>query len=134
MSGKKTYVLALILLFLVGTIFFFEVVPKHWMQRFEASAAIDGRSVPVDAFIGNPTDSEAEAVVFIRVPQAGDYFFDLGSEKYREGLSSETIRVGPGIWTLKPMGSGRYVEALPFKEVNQVRLSLKDGRVLTIQF
>lgn len=55
---------------------------------------VDGRPVRADAYIGHPTENEAEAIALVQVPGAGDYFLNFEEEQYREASDHEFIRLG----------------------------------------
>ena len=95
---------------------------------------VDDRVVPASIYIGNPTNSEAEAVSLIHVPGVGNYLFSFDTEKYREASSREFIRLPFGAWTFKSMVNGPFVEPLPSQNMNALRIKSSTGHNIVVQF
>lgn len=110
--------------------------PAHYLSRVEwATVSVDDRAVAASVYLGQPTDMEAEALALVRLENGeGDYLLDFDSEKIRPAKRSEYVRIPGGIWYLRPMQSGTFVEPLPSRQMNQFRLLGHDGRVVTVQF
>jgi hypothetical protein len=110
--------------------------PAHYLSRIEfAKVSVNDQSVAASVYMGQPTDSEAEALALVRLENGeGDYLLDFGSEKTRPTERSEYIRVPGGVWFLRSMQSGAFAEPLPPRQMNQFRLLGLDGRVVTVQF
>lgn len=109
--------------------------PGHWLDREDlGSVRVNGRPVPSMVYIGDPRRSEAEAIALVHVPGVGDYFVDFGEETFRGTSNHEFVNLRCGAWTWKPMTSGQFRPPLPFVNVNEVRIPLNDGRVVTINF
>jgi hypothetical protein len=109
--------------------------PGHWLEREDfGSVKVDSRPVPSAVYIGDPRLGGAEAIALVHVPGVGDYFVDFGEETFREASKHEFISLHYGVWTWKPMTSGQFRPPLPFINVNEVRIPLHDGRVVTITF
>jgi hypothetical protein len=123
-----------LLLTLVGGGAWFLYVPKHWLTPFIGTVTVDERLVRADLYIGNPTDSEAEAIAFVHIPGIGDYLLSFDQEKYREASSNEFMRFKRGVWTFKPMNEGSFVSPLPFTGMNQFRLRSSNGHLVIVQF
>lgn len=109
--------------------------PGHWLSRITlAKVSIDDRPVRADLFIGNPTHSEAEAIVLVHVPGAGDFFLNFLDESYREASDHEFVRLPRGIWTFKSMRQGRFVAPLHSVNLNEFRIASSSGHIVTVQF
>lgn len=109
--------------------------PGHWLEREDlGSVRVNGRPVPSMVYIGDPRRSEAESIALVHVPGVGDYFVDFGEETFRETSKHEFVNLRCGAWTWKPMTSGQFRAPLPFINVNEVRIPLQDGRLVTITF
>lgn len=122
--------------FLVLVMWFsFAYAPKHWLERFDfETVKIDDRPVPAAMYIGNPWHSEAEAIAIVRVPGVGDYLLDCNGETFREASKHELVAMPFGAWTWRAMSDGKFGPPLPFRNVNEYRIPLSDGRVLTVSF
>lgn len=109
--------------------------PTHWLERVDfGNVTVDGQPMPAAVYIGNPTLSEAEAIALVHVPGIGNYFVDFSSENYREASSYEVIVSHFGAWTWKPMNQGQFRPPLPYLQVNECRIPMSDGRVMTVAF
>ena len=109
--------------------------PEHWLKRMGYErVTVDGRPVPAKMYIGNPRQSEAEAVAVVHVPRVGDYFLDFSDETFREACKHEVVALPFGAWTWRKMGRGRFNPPLPFRNVNEYRIPLSGGRVLIVAF
>jgi hypothetical protein len=109
--------------------------PNHWLDRVDFGiVSVNGQSVPAAVYIGNPTLSEAEAIAFVHVPGIGNYFVDFSSENFRESSSHEAVVLYFGAWTWKPMNQGQFHPPLPYLHVNECRIPMSDGRVMTVAF
>lgn len=114
--------------------FWLFVAPKHWLSRVDfGTVKLDEQVVPADFYIGNPNGSEAEAVVLVHLKDEGDYFLDLGSEKVRQGSPQEYVRILGGIWCFKSIPNGTFSNPLPFRNINEFRISAPDRRIVSIQ-
>ena len=85
-------------------------------------------------YIGNPTLSEAEAIALVHVLGVGDYFVDFSSETFPEASTHDFVDWHAGVWTWKPMTQAQFRPPLPFLQVNEYRIPLSDGRVVSIAF
>jgi hypothetical protein len=109
--------------------------PSHLLERADfGSVSLNGQHVSAAIYIGNPTSDEAEAITLVHVPSVGNYLVDFGSETFREASSHEVVVLNFGAWTWKPMKDGQFRAPLPFLHVNECRIPLADGRVMTIAF
>jgi hypothetical protein len=66
--------------------------------------------------------------------QCGSYFLDFSEETFREASKYEFVPLPFGAWTWKPMTHGEFGPPLPFRNVNEYRIPLSGGRVLTVEF
>jgi hypothetical protein len=109
--------------------------PQHWLERtsFER-VTVDGRPVPATMYMGNPRQSEAEAIALVHVPGVGDYFVDFGDETFRAASTHEVVALPFGAWTWRQMTHGKFGPPLPFRNINECRIPLSGGRVLTVGF
>jgi hypothetical protein len=109
--------------------------PSHWLSRENlGSVRVNGQPVTATVYIGNPTLDEAEAIALVHVPSVGNYFVDFGSETFREASSQEVVVLPFGVWSWKPMNQGQFRPPLPFLNVNECRIPMADGRVMTVAF
>lgn len=109
--------------------------PQHWLERVDfESVRVDDRSIPATMYIGNPRQSEAEAIAIVHVPGVGDYFLDFSEETFREASKYEFVPLPFGAWTWRTMSRGEFGSPLPFRNVNECRIPLSGGRVLTVAF
>lgn len=109
--------------------------PAHYLGRDFATVAVDDHPVAASVYLGHPTDMEAEAFALVRLEHGGgDYLLDFDSEKVRPANRSEYVRIPGGVWYLRSMQSGVFVEPLPPRQLNQFRLLSRDGHVITVQF
>jgi hypothetical protein len=90
--------------------------------------------VSAAVYIGNPTSNEADAIALVHVPSVGNYLVDFSSETFREASSDEVVVLNVGAWTWNPMKQGQFRAPLPFLHVNECRIPISDGRVMTIMF
>jgi hypothetical protein len=109
--------------------------PQHWLERFDfATVKVDDRPVPAKMYIGNPRQSEAETIAIVHVPGVGDYFLDFSEETFREASKHELVALPFGAWTWRRMSHGKFDPPLSFRNVNEYRIPLSGGRVLTVAF
>lgn len=109
--------------------------PGHWLEREDfGSVKVNDRPVPAILYIGNPRLSEADAVALVHVPGVGNYFIDFSEETFREASKHEFINLYYGAWTWKAMTNGQFRSPLPFLNVNECRIPLRDGRVVSVTF
>jgi hypothetical protein len=122
--------------FVLATLWFtFGYAPQHWLSRVEIDPVRVGeQQVLAVAYFGNPRQSEAEAIALVHVPNVGDYYFDFGHERFRQASDWDFVRLHYGAWSLARMTQGRWRDPLPSLRMNECRLPLQDGRVLTIPF
>jgi hypothetical protein len=131
---RRKPILALALTVIVLVVLWFVYSPEHWLRRVNlVTVKVDDRVVPASVYIGNPTNSEAEAVSLIHVPRVGSYLFSFDGEKYREASNREFIRLPFGAWTFKSMVNGRFAEPLPSRSLNELRI-LSNGHIVIVQF
>lgn len=115
--------------------FTFAYSPQHWFARgWLGSARIGDRTIPVVVYVAEPRDSEAASIALVRVRDVGNYFVDLGDETFREASSSELLPLHYGVWTWRAAPNGSFQPPLPYLRVNECRIRLGDGRVLSIDF
>jgi len=108
--------------------------PSHWLRDWNyGSVRIDGRLTPASVYIGNPTDSEADAIMLVHVPAADDYFLSLGEEKIRVATKREYVRLPGGVWCLRSLLEMKFEEPLPPKQMNEFRIASSKG-VIAVQF
>ena len=97
---------------------YIHITEPHVMTGFErflnyhASRLVDAVPVPATVYIGNPRQSEAEAIALVHVPNVGDYLVDFSEETFRQASKPEFITLYYGAWTWKPMTHGRFGPAL----------------------
>ena len=122
-------------LILLALWFMFTYSPQHWFGRsWMGNASIGDHKTPVVVYVANPRESEAESIALVRVPNIGDYFIDFGDETFREASKFELLPLHYGVWTWRAAPNGRFHQPLPYVQVNQCRIRLADGRVLSIDF
>lgn len=114
-------------------IFYF---PNHWLREMKnfAAVTIDGRSVPAKTYLGNPTMSEAEAFVLVRIPGEGNFLFNFLDEDFREISSNEFSRVYRGAIIVKKMTNGPWMRPLDSVNFNEFRVVSGKGHVVSVQF
>jgi hypothetical protein len=109
--------------------------PEHWLERVDfVSVRVDERPIPATMYLGKPQQSEAEAFAVVRVPGVGDYFLNFSEETFRESSKHEFAVLPFGAWTWRTMSRGQFGAPLPFLNVNEYRIPLSGGRVLTVAF
>lgn len=110
--------------------------PAHWLRKWDyGTVKIDGRPTPASIYIGNPTDSEAEAVVLVHVPAtAADYFISFEDEKVRTASAREYVRMPGGIWTFRSMREMVFTDPLPSRQINEFRIASPKGDIVSVQF
>jgi hypothetical protein len=109
--------------------------PEHWLMPVTfGTVTVDERPVRADVYMGHPTQNEAEAIAFVHVPGVGDYFLDFEGEAYREASNREFVHVNRGVWTFRPMNKGPFGAPLPFRRMNEFRLSSSNGHTVAVQF
>jgi hypothetical protein len=134
MRVSRKYGIALVILAVAACGLWFAYAPEHWMRQVAfGTVKVDDRPVRADVYIGNPTQSEAEAIALIHVPGVGDYFLGFGDENYREASNHEFVRLLRGAWTFKSMREGHFTTPLPFRNLNKFRV-LSHGHTVTVQF
>jgi hypothetical protein len=132
---SRKWLLALANILLVSLWISFAYEDGHWLERVDfGSVKVDDRPVPATVYMGHPTDMEAEAVALAHVPGLGDYFLDFDRETFREASRREFIGLHYGVWTLRPMRQGQFRALLPFHNLNEFRVPLAGGHVLTVEF
>lgn len=115
--------------------FGFAYSPQHWFWRTGVgNASVGGLATPVVVYIGNPRESEAESIAFVAVPDVGNYFIDFRDETFRETSRFEFLPLRYGVWTWRAAPNGTFRQPLPYQQVNQCRIGLADGQVLSIDF
>jgi hypothetical protein len=121
-------------LVIAACFFWFKYTPAHRMVQINgAFVEVDHQPVSADVFAGNPTDNEADLFLLVHVPGAGDYFLNFGDENYREATIKEYVRFSRNVWMLKPIGSGHFIDPLPFERLNEYRISSR-GHLVAIRF
>ena len=110
--------------------------PEHWLRRVTdfASVTVDGRPVQAEAFLGHPTDNEAEAFLLVNVSGVGNYLFNFEDEKFREISSNEFVRLHWGAVVLRPMSKGNWLEPLPSRDLNEFRIDSSNRHAITVKF
>jgi hypothetical protein len=109
--------------------------PAHWLRTWNyATVTVNGRPSPASAFIADPWNSEAEAIVLVRVPAASDYFLSFGEEKVRLAGKHEYIRLPGGVWCLPSLRDMTFVEPLPSTQMNEFRIASPQGSLVSVQF
>jgi hypothetical protein len=109
--------------------------PAHWMGAWDdGKVTIDGQPTSASVFIAHPWDSEAEAIVFVHIPAASDYFLSFGEEKVRLAGKHEYLRLPGGVWCLPSLRDMAFVESLPPNQLNQFRIASPQGWVVSVQF
>ena len=94
---------------------------------------MDEHQVNADIFFGEP-DGEAGAIVLVHLKDGRDYFLNFGTEKVRQGSTSEYARLFDGAWCFRSMQEGPFHEPLPFRNLNEFRIPTQDGHVVSVQF
>ncbi len=102
------------------------------MKRFNVAVTVDGHPISTEAYIGQPTDQEAQAYVLVHVPNVGDYVLNFDEESYREASEHEYIHGKQQVWFLKPMQEGRF--ELPSGMKSDEYILTSRGHLLTIKF
>lgn len=135
-SIRQKIAIALLLLVVIAGLYVWLVYsPEHWLERVNfGKVLLDDRPVQADIYMGHPTDNQGEVVALVHTTGEGDYFLDFNNELFREGTNHEFLRLNQGIWTYKPMREGQFRAALPLQNLNEFRLALPDGHVLTVKF
>ena len=109
--------------------------PAHWLKRVDfGTVKIDDRPTSACVYIGNATDSEADAIALVHVSGTGDYFLSFGEEKVRLSKEDEYIRLPGGIWSIRSIREMFFTEPLPFRQMNEFRIASPKGGVVSIQF
>jgi hypothetical protein len=109
--------------------------PQHWLERVDFGIVkVDDRPIPATMYLGKPRQSEAEAFAIVRVPGVGDCFLNFGEETFREASKHEFVALPFGAWTWRTMSHGEFSAPLPFRNVNEYRIPLSGGRLLTVAF
>jgi hypothetical protein len=116
--------------------FWLAVSPAHWFRRVDfGTVKVDGRQVDADIFFGEP-NGEAEAIALVHLKDGRDYYLDFGTEKWRQGHTSEYVRLFAGVWSFRSMPEGLYPEQepLPSRKLNEFRIRTQDGHEVSVQF
>jgi hypothetical protein len=109
--------------------------PAHWLKKVDfGTVRIDGRPTLASVYIGNATDSEADAIALVRVSGTGDYFLSFGEEKVRLSKEDEYVRLPGGIWSIRSIREMVFTEPLPFRQMNEFRIVSPKGSAVSIQF
>jgi hypothetical protein len=109
--------------------------PAHWLKKVEfGTVKIDDRPTSASVYIGNATDSEADAIALVHVSGTGDYFLSFGEEKVRLSKEYEYVRLPGGIWSIRSIREMVFTEPLPFRQMNEFRIASPKGGVVSIQF
>lgn len=135
-TWRKSLLLTAVLLAVGAGESWFAVSPAHWFRRVAFGAVkVDGHPVDAEIFFAEP-NGEAEAIVLVRLKDRRDYFLDFGSEKWRQGHTSEYVRLFVGVWSFRSMPEGLYPEQepLPFRKLNEFRIPTQDGHEVSVQF
>ena len=135
MTVSRKYGIALGALGIAACGVWFAYTPEHWMRQVAfGTVKVDDQPVRADVYIGNPTQSEAEAIALVHVPGVGDYFLNFDDEHYREASNREFVRLLGGVWTFKSMRAGHFGTSLPFRHPNELRIASSNGHTVTVQF
>jgi hypothetical protein len=109
--------------------------PAHWLSKVDfGSVKIDERPAPASVYIRNPTDSECESIVLVHVPAREDYFLSFGEEKVRVAEKHEYVRLPGGIWCFRSMRNMVFTKPLFSRDINEFRIALARGGVVSVQF
>jgi hypothetical protein len=110
--------------------------PEHWLKHVSklATVTVDDRPVPAEAYLGHPTENEAEAFLLVNISGVGDYLFNFEEESYRQVSRSEFVRLRGGVVTFKPMSKGRWLKPLPFRNLNEFRVDSSTGQLIIVRF
>lgn len=106
--------------------------PKHLMRPFNVAVTVDGHPINAEAYIGQPTDNEAEAYVLVHAPNLGDYLLNFDQESYRVTSEHDYTRGKQQIWLLKPMQEGRFQSPSSMK-LNEYIIE-SNGHLVDIRF
>ena len=127
--------IALVLVFATVVLLWFSY-PEHWLTHMSkfATVMVDDHPVPAEAYLGHPTDNEAQAFLLVNISGAGDYMFNFEEESYRQVSRSEFVRLLGGVITFKPMSKGRWLAPLPFRNLNEFRVASSTGQLIIVRF
>jgi hypothetical protein len=101
--------------------------------RSFATVTVDNHPVNAEAYLGNPTDNEAEAFLLVNINGVGNYLLNLEEETYREVSSREFVHLPGGVVIVGPISKGQWVTPLPFKNLNEFRVSSR-GQLVIVKF
>ena len=110
--------------------------PEHWLKHVSkfATVTVDDRQVPAEAYLGHPTENEADAFLFVDIGGVGNYIFNFDEESYRPVSRSEFVRLRAGVVTFKPMSKGGWLSPLPFHNINEFRVASSTGHLIVVRF
>ncbi len=136
MSIRLKFGIALVLLAAALVLLWWFYGPEHWLRRVTdfAAVTVDDRPVHADAYIGHPTDNEADAIVLVSASGVGNYLFNFGEERFREISSNEFVRLHWGVVVFRPVSKGNWLEPLPFRNLNEFRVISASGHAVTVKF
>jgi hypothetical protein len=135
-TWRKSLLLTAVLLAVGAGESWFALSPAHWFRRVDFGAVkVDGHPVDAEIFFAEP-NGEAEAIALVRLKDGRDYFLDFGSEKWRQGNSSEYRPLFGGVWLFRsvPESLNPEQEQLPFRNLNEFRIPTRDGHEVSVQF
>jgi len=131
---KVIGVLVLVVTSSIALLIFY--LPSHWMREMSdfATVTVDGRTVPADAYLGNPTTNEADAFLLVRVPGEGNFLFNLLDEDFREISSDDFVRLYRGAIMIRRMSGGPWTRPSPSVKINQFRVVSQKRHTVIVQF
>jgi len=109
--------------------------PAHWLRKCNyGKASVDGAATPALAYIGYPTDSDADAVVLVQIPAADDYFLSFEEETVRMAAKNEYVSLPGGVWVFQSLRDMSFTKPLPPKRMNEFRIMSPQGKIISVQF
>jgi hypothetical protein len=126
--------IALVLIIVVGLSFLLLYLPNYWLRQFNISSVmVDDHPVQAYAYIGKPTDNEADAFLLVKIQGVGSFLFNFDEERFREVSSREFVQLYRGAFTFKPMSNGPWFAPLPSRNVNEFRVVSSNGHTIIVR-
>ena len=112
------------------------LIPEHWLRyvRNFATVTIDGRRVEAESYLGNPTDNEADAFLFVKMDHRQAYLFSFEDEKYTEAATHEFVRLPWGMFLFGRMSQGPWHKPLPTIGTNEFSIKSSTGQLIVVKF
>jgi hypothetical protein len=120
------------LILLICAVIFILLAPEHLLRRVNAVVTVGGRPVYFVACPGNPTLSEADGYLLVKIAGEGNCFFNFDNGTFREVSGYEFVPLHWDEVVIKPMSVGPWRAPLPDQNLNEFRFAARNGHIVKV--